>query len=157
MRFKRISCLFQPLCSLGATKHQILKNTQNWSVSPAQLARKKDPVSATISAKQHLGVDPAHNLIVSWLACEDLLLCFLRWGGWWVGGKLVQSFSAVCFFFLRYADAVSNSRRQTSCTTEREQGGETQTGHLRGGLWWRYKATSWPPSVRMAWFWRLSV
>lgn len=66
-------------------------------------------------------------------------------GGGWAESSFKASQQCV-FVFLRCADAVSNSRRQASCTTEREQGGETQTGLLRGGLRWRYKVTSWPPS-----------
>lgn len=54
-------------------------------------------------------------------------------GGW--AGSLFKASQQCVFFFLRCADAVSNSRRQASRTTEWEQGGETLTGHLRGGLW----------------------
>lgn len=68
------------------------------------------------------------------------------------------------------SDAVSNSRRRASRTSEWEPGGETQTGHLRGPLWWEvrggwYKRPPDPPQTRSillscrinGWIWRVIV
>lgn len=72
------------------------------------------------------------------------------------------------FTFLCCPSAVSNRRRWAPRTSEWEQGGETRTGHLRGG---GTKTTSWPPEAPSIWlldrirlvklagprFWRLSL